>query len=355
MKNQFYYIVTLFLTVLTIQAQDSVVSQKPKIDISGFIDTYYSYDFSTPKTATKLPFLYNYNRHNEFNVNIGLIRASVTYQNVYAKVSIHAGTYVDDNYAAEDLKILNEAYIGVYLNKSQKTSLETGILPSYIGFETATSHSNLTATRSILAENSPYFMTGVKLNHQFNDKISGAFLVTNGWQRIKKPNKNVPPSFGTQLVYKSSEKSTLNWSTFVGKEFNGTNFTMRYFSNLYWDKTWSDQWRTISGFDFGIQDISSNNNVHKNWLSPVLVTQYSISKKWQMAYRIEYFQDKNNIMVATPSPFETIGNSLNFDFLPNSKVKIRTEGKWYRATESIFDLEAKKDNFSVTTTMSFEF
>jgi hypothetical protein len=54
-------------------------------------------------------------------------------------------------------------------------------------------------------------------------------------------------------------------------------------------------------------------------------------------------------------PFETLGNSLNFDFLPNSKFKIRTEDKWYHATENIFDEGNKKDNFSVTTTLSFEF
>ena len=54
-------------------------------------------------------------------------------------------------------------------------------------------------------------------------------------------------------------------------------------------------------------------------------------------------------------PFETLGNFLNFDFLPNSKFKIRTEGKWYHATENIFDEGNKKDNFSVTTTLSFEF
>jgi len=353
-------IVTLFLVLVVTLifsenafAQDTIQNTKPKIDISGYIDTYYSYDFSTPKTTTKLPFLYNYNRHNEFNVNIGLIRASVSYQNIYAKISLHAGTYVKDNYAAEDLKIVNEAYLGVFLNQSQKTTLEVGILPSYIGFESATSHSNLNATRSILAENSPYFMTGIKLNHQFNDKLSGAFLVTNGWQRINKPSKDVAPALGTQLVYKASEKSTLNWSTFVGKEFNGTNFTMRYFNNLYWDKTWNDKWRTISGFDFGIQDVSSTNDVHKNWMSPVLITQHTFSSKWQMALRIEYYEDKNNVIIATAVPFETLGNSLNLDFLPNSKMKIRMEGKWYHASELIFD--TKKDNFSLTTTMSFEF
>ena len=338
-----------------IQAQDATPTAKPKIEISGYIDTYYSYDFSEPLTKTKLPFSYSYNRQNEFNVNMALLRASVSYENVYAKLSVHAGTYVDENYANEDLKLLNEAYIGVYLNQSKKTSLEAGILPSYIGFETATSHSNLTATRSISAEASPYFMTGVKLNHQFNDKFSGAFFVTNGWQRISKAKKDFAPALGTQLVYKANEGSTLNWSTFAGKEFYGTDFGMRYFSNLYWDNAWSNKWRTILGFDFGVQDISLVGDNYQTWWTPTMITQYTISDKWQMAYRLEYFNDKKNIMAATALPFETLGNSLNFDFLPNSRLKIRTEGKWYRATEPLFDVGTKKDNFSVTTTMSFEF
>lgn len=334
-------------------AQDTI--SRPKIDISGYIETYYSYDFSEPETNVKLPFLYSYNHQNEFNVNMALLRASISYENVYAKLSVQAGTYVDENYTNEDLKLLNEAYVGVYLNKSQKTFLEAGILPSYIGFETATSHSNLTVTRSILAENSPYFMTGIKLNHQFNGKLSGVFLVTNGWQRIQKANNKLTPSLGTQLVYKPSESSTFNWSTFIGKEAINDDFSIRYFSNLFWDYSWNEKWKIILGFDYGLQDSSSVNYNYGIWYSPVFITQYKINAKWNFAYRTEYYQDKKNIILASQLPFQTFGNSLNFDFLPNSKFKIRGEGKWYHATENLFDNESKKDNFSVTTTLSFEF
>jgi hypothetical protein len=268
---------------------------------------------------------------------------------------MHSGTYVEANYAAEKTKYLNEAYLGVYLNNKKTTTLEAGILPSYIGFESATTHANLTATRSILAENSPYFMTGVKLNHQFNEKWSVAGLLTNGWQRIEKAKSNLAPSFGTQLVYKPNAKNTLNWSTFIGKETYADAFNTRYFSNLYWDKTWNAKWHSIFGFDYGIQDISSKNKEKATWYSPVVITQYSFNSKWQMAHRIEYYQDQKQAIIASQIPFETLGNSINFDFLPNSKFKIRTEGKWYHATENIFDTNTKKDNFSVTTTMSFEF
>lgn len=328
-----------------------------KLSFSGFLETYYSYDFNTPNSEQKLPFMYNYNRHNEFNINIGLLRAKVEYDNAYAIVSLQSGTYVDDNYANETTKILNEAYIGLFIDSAKKQTIEVGILPSYIGFETATTASNLTLTRSLLADNSPYFMTGIKYNYKPSDKWNFAALLTNGWQRINKPQKDVLPSFGTQIVYKSNANSTLNWSTFIGKEFNGIDFTMRYFSNLYYDIKWNDKWRTILGFDCGLQDLSSTNNPSASWLSPIIVAQYSINSKWQTAFRTEYYQDEKNVIIDTNDEFKTLGLSLNLDYLPNSKVKLRTEARYFQSQEKVF---VKNDslidnNFFVTTSLLFEF
>ena len=349
MKQIWLYSIVLLSFLGNAQEKDSLT-----IKVSVFLETYYAYDFSNPTTETKLPFMYNYNRHNEFNVNNGLIRAQLQYGNTYASIAVHAGTYVDDNYASEDIKLVSEAYVGMYLNNNKKSSIEVGIMPSYIGFESATTATNLTLTRSILAENSPYFMTGIKYNYKPNDKWSFSGLVTNGWQRINKPQKDVAPSLGTQIVYKPSEKATLNWSTFIGKEFYQTELAMRYFSNLYWDNTWNSKWRTILGFDFGIQDSSSLNDKHLYWMSPVLIAQYSISPKWQTAVRVEYYQDENNVIIATSDAFKTSGASLNFDYLPNSKVKLRTEARYLDSKEAIF-FDNKSDNFFVTTSLSFEF
>lgn len=349
MKQIWLYSIVLLSFLGNAQEKDSL-----KIKVSGFLETYYTYDFSNPTTETKLPFMYNYNRHNEFNVNNGLIRAQLQYGNTYASIAVHAGTYVDDNYVSEDIKLVSEAYVGMYLNDNKKSSIEVGIMPSYIGFESATTAANLTLTRSILAENSPYFMTGIKYNYKPNEKWSFSGLVTNGWQRINKPDKTVAPAFGTQIVYKPTEKAILNWSTFIGKEFYQTELAMRYFSNLYWDNQWNSKWRTILGFDLGIQDSSSLNDKHLYWMSPVLIAQYSINPKWQTALRVEYYQDEDNVIVATSDAFKTSGASINFDYLPNSKVKLRTEARYFDSKETIF-FDNKSNNFFVTTSLSFEF
>jgi Putative beta-barrel porin-2, OmpL-like. bbp2 len=326
-----------------------------KTTFSGFIETYYSYDFDKPTSNSKLPFMYNYNRQNEFNLNIGLLRAKLEYDNTYASIALHSGTYVEDNYASEKIKYVNEAYVGINLDKANKHALEVGILPSYIGFETATSASNLTLTRSLLAENSPYFMTGLKYNYKPSDKWNFSALLTNGWQRINKPQKDVAPSLGTQVIYKQDASSTFNWSTFIGKEFNGADFKMRYFSNLYFDQKWNEKWRTIAGFDYGVQTIENSKTA--SWLSPVFIAQYSINSKWKTAFRAEYYQDKKKVIIATSDAFKTTGTSLNFDYLPNSKVKLRTEARYLDSKNDIFEkgLGFTNSNFFITTSLSFEF
>ena len=355
MKKIWPFSLPLFLVFsLTGKAQtiDSL-----KLNFSGFIESYYSYDFNKPSESQKLPFMYNYNRHNEFNINNALLRVKATYSNVYASFAIHAGTYVEDNYVAEDVKLISEAIVGVYLDAKRKHAIEMGIMPSYIGFETATSASNLTLTRSMLAENSPYFMTGIKYQFQPSEKWTFATLLTNGWQRIAKPDHSTIPAFGSQIIFKPTEKAILNWSTFIGDEPTEWGLRTRYFSNIYFDYKWNESWRTIAGFDIGMQKSSVDNN-YENWFSPVLIAQYSINSKWQTAFRTEYYQDKDNVIInINDLAFKTIGNSLNVDFLPTAKVKIRMEARWLKSQEAIFikNNQLVEDNFFITTSMSFEF
>lgn len=331
--------------------------KKLSIALSGFVETYYAYDFNSSGSESKLPFMYNYNRHNEVNLNLGLLRAKVDYDNTYASIAFHSGTYVDDNYANEKIKFINEAFVGLYLDNLKKHSIEVGIIPSYIGFESAASATNLTLTRSILAENSPYFMTGIKYNNTVSERLKFSFFITNGWQRISRENKKLAPSIGTQLVYSTATNSLFNWSTFVGEEFNGIDFSPRYFSNLYWDKKWDSQWRTIVGFDFGLQNKSQVGNSTQMWYSPVVISQYTISPKWQTAFRAEYYQDKNNVLITTLDEFKTVGFSMNLDYLLNDKTKFRTELRHFNSENNLIENSTMNttSNLFFTSSLCFEF
>jgi hypothetical protein len=96
---------------------------------------------------------------------------------------------------------------------------------------------------------------------------------------------------------------------------------------------------------------------YSNWFSPVVITQYTINAKWQTALRGEYYQDVKNVMIESANKFKTFGTSLNFDYSPNSKMKIRTEARYFNSKEGVFlrNETAVTSNFFGTISWSYEF
>ena len=165
--------------------------------------------------------------------------------------------------------------------------LDAGIFSSHLGFESAISMDNLTLTRSLAAENSAYFLSGAKLTHEPNEKWTLAGIIINGWQRIRRVEGNSIPSFGTQVSCSPSKKTTINWSTFVGTDDPDETRRMRYFNNVYGQFQLNEKIAIITGFDIGAQQQVKNNSTYDFWLTPNLITQYSINKVWKTAVRVE--------------------------------------------------------------------
>lgn len=364
MKATWQFKIVLLFSLLSfkLSAQtDSVWHQKPTIEISGFSDVFYVYDFNQPQGVERQPFLFNHNRHNEFNLNLGFIKLGLEQTKYRANLALQTGTYANDNYAAEPglLKSIFEANIGISLNKKNNLWLDAGVLPSHIGFESAISIDNWTMTRSILAENSPYFLTGAKLTFNPNDKWEIAGLIINGWQRIQRLQGNSLPSFGTQINYNPTEKITLNWSSFIGTDDPDTTRRMRYFNNFYGQFQLTEKFGLIAGFDIGTQQRTKNSSVYDFWFSPVIIGQFSINQNWKTAIRAEYYQDETGIIIPTGTinGFRTTGLSLNLDYSPTSNIICRLEGRWLNSQDNIFETKTTltNNNFIIGTSIAIKF
>ncbi|WP_439557721.1 outer membrane beta-barrel protein, partial [Dyadobacter sp.] len=151
-------------------AQDTTKTA-PAFTVSGYLEAYYNYDFNRPLNNTTPSFLYNFNRAGEVNVNLGFVKGSYNSDRVRANLALAVGTYMNANYAAEPgvLKNIYEANAGVKLTQNANLWLDAGIMPSHIGFESAIGKDNWAMTRSLVAENSPYFESGAKLNYTSNN------------------------------------------------------------------------------------------------------------------------------------------------------------------------------------------
>src|ERR1700733_8459656 len=76
-------------------------SSKGSVTFSGYAEAYYAYDFNQPDNHKLPPFLYNFRRHNEVNLNLGFINANYTAKNVRANFGLMAGTWPQYNSSSE--------------------------------------------------------------------------------------------------------------------------------------------------------------------------------------------------------------------------------------------------------------
>jgi len=356
MKHASVYIILLVPFAELIAQQDSVLLNHTSVKLSGLVDVFYSYDFNRPVTAYRQPFFYSYNRHNEFNLNLGLIRLSVDHKKYRGNIALQTGTYPMDNYAEEPdlLKNIFEANAGISLSDNHNLWVDAGIFASPIGFESAIAFDNNTLTRSLLADNSPYYFTGAKVTYTPNDMWMLLAMITNGWQRIKKVEGNSLLSFGTQLQYTPNLNTTLNWSTFIGTDDPDSTRRMRYFNNFYGILQVNTKTSITIGIDVGAQQKSKTSSKYNWWYSPVIILHRYLSENWSAAFRIEYYQDKAGVRIPTETTngFRTAGLSMNLDYKPANNLICRLEGRWLKSKDDQFlreNLLVNEDLFITTS------
>lgn len=354
----------IFLILLIASTSGFGQSEEVKnpITFSGYIETYYAYDFGNPDDHNRPGFAYSFNRHNELNLNLGFIKSAYATENVRSNLAIMTGSYANTNLAAEPgvLKNIYEANVGFKVSKTKNIWVDAGVFASHIGFESAIGKDCWNLTRSILADNSPYYESGAKISYTTADqKWFASFLVLNGWQRIQRVSGNNTPAFGHQLIFKPNAKITLNSSSFLGSDTPDLDRQMRFFHNLFGQFQVGDNLGLIVGFDFGAQQSSKGSSEYNTWYSPVLIARYSPTSKTTIAARVEYYSDQNQVIIVTGTPngFQTFGYSINFDYSVADNAMWRIEGRGFNSKDQIFtsDNEPVAQNYFVSTAFAISF
>ena len=304
------------------------------------VDAYYGYDFGNDGSNFRPNFLYSHNRQNEFNVNQALLGVRYNNDQVRGAIGLHAGSYVEANYASEDLTMrhLYEAYAG--FRPFKKAWLDAGIFTSHIGFESAISKENWTLTRSLSADNSPYYETGVRFIYEVDPKLTLTALVLNGWQIIRENNEK--KALGTQLQWKPSPKLLVNSSTFFGTEGpTGTAQYRRYFHDFYLTYALTDRLSLAGVFDVGKQETEVYGK-YDTWHTAAAFVRYKLADRWMATARAEYYYAERGVVIRGISPtpgnpdFRAGGGSLNLDYAPAANMLLRLEGRYLRGRAPVF-------------------
>ena len=332
------------LTAMQVRAQDGAGLFKGPLSpltISGYAEGYYGGDFNNPLGNTRPSFLYNFNKSNEAAINLAFLRGSYTASMVRTNFALAAGTYMKANYASEPGFLGNfyEGNVGIKLSRENNLWLDAGVFQSHIGLESAVGKDNWTLTRSIGADNTPYYESGAKIGYTSKDeKWFVSALILNGWQHIKPVEGSSLPSFGTQVTYKPTPAITLNSSTFLGTDKPDSTRRMRYFHNFYGIFQLNDKLAAAIDFDIGVEQRNTHSSGMNTWFSSMFALRYTPIPKTAIAIRAEYYDDSHGVIIAsgTPHGFKTWGFSANLDYRLTGNLLWRVEARTLGSRDNIF-------------------
>lgn len=318
--------------------------------VSAYADVYYAYSAERPEDGELPSYLFNHTRAEEVSLNLGVLRVEAGDERVRGAFALQYGTYVDRNMAAEPqaLQYVNEARVGVRLGEKRPVWVDAGILASHIGFESAQSLDSWTLTRSLAAEESPYFETGVRASVAATEKLDLAFLVLNGWQRIQRQEGNRTPSFGSQLTYQFASDSVFNWSTFVGTDTPDDARAWRVFNNLYW-KLDRERFGVVADLDVGAQEDLAGGG-WDTWYTPQILARGLVGTRVWLYGRVEYYADPHHVIVAADAPaaFRTWVGTIGVDTPVTKRAVWRLDARAFRS-------EGSEDDVVVTTGLAIRF
>lgn len=346
--NKNRLIIFLLLISCVANAKEYVLK---KWEFTAYGEAYYSYDFSNPANHEKSDFLYNYKRHNELALNMGIAKVAWSYQKMRANFALMAGTYPQYNLSPEPLwaQRIYEANVGFRLSNTKNIWVDAGIFSSHIGFESAIGADCWTLTRSLLAENTPYYESGLKLYYVSpNKKCNLGLLYLNGWQRIARLDAQQNPCGGLQFTYQLHPKLLFNYSNFIGSVQPDSIEALRTYHNLYLQVNADGRLSATLGYD-----LARDRNAHHQYAfaySSVGIVRFKCNNQYTMAFRAERYYDPQEVMIKTKTGngFVINGYSMNLDRKLTDNSNFRIEAKVYESSSAIFS-SSSRQNVSLTT------
>jgi hypothetical protein len=352
-----FALVTLLALASPLAAQRRAASDTAvRITWGGFVDAYYAWDFGEPPTLDRsfdggVPFTTQPTRHNEFNVNLAFVEAKLEGSRVHGRFAAQMGTSVQSNYSGEPTvgvfsgpllsRLIQEAYAGARV--AENVWIDGGVFFSHMGMESWISRDNPTYTRSLVAEYSPYYSSGVRGIWQATPKLTAHLHVVNGWQNISE--NNTGKGAGIRVDYAPTATTALSYYNFFSNEAGNL---LRIFNGVGGKLT--------SGAVTFLGQVDVGNQEGNSWYGFTAIGRFQVNPRGAVAVRLERYADEDGVIIATGpgnGPFEGNGASIGFDFAPIPRLLWRSEVRGFMNDSEIFPSPSggPKDNsvFVVTS------
>ena len=283
------------------------------MDVSGFIDGYYSFNFNRPNTTDgnydQINQLYNFNdKTDQFELSAAKLTLNHDPDPVGAHVDFIYGrteelinAAASNTTSASQLPYLEQAFLSLKPPKAKGFELDFGKFVTSAGAEVIEAKDNWNYSRSLLFVNAiPYWHFGARTSLPVSKTDTIGFQLVNGWNNVSKSNGGVTGVFTNALV---KPKATWNLNYIVGPENNNTVSGLRNLIDTTLLITPPGKFNAYINFDYGqnqdskyVANYGSGNvtvgdNLLKTWWGVAGAAHIQANGKNAVSLRYEYFTD----------------------------------------------------------------
>jgi len=324
--------------------------EPPKIDVTGFVDVYYGYNFNQVD-----PVLRTFDvQHNAFSLSLAEVafakavtpesRVGFRADLDFGKTADLVGAYEPEENGQEIYKHIQQAYVSLLTGKVQ---WDVGKFVTPMGAEVIESQDNWNYTRSILFGYAiPFYHAGVRATITASPKVTLTGYLVNGWNNTSEINGDKTVHLGATL--KPTDKVTWYLNYMVGKETADSDETRNLFDTTL-SLALSPKFSVMGNFDYGKEgDVK--------WWGLAAYAKLQANPNWAIVGRYEYLDDSEGGFMFIGTKGQTL--TLTSDHLIAGGLKARFEYRTDFADEAIFskdDGSSKKSQTTLTVGLVYGF
>jgi hypothetical protein len=333
-------------------AQDQAPApEPPKVDVTGFVDVYYGYNFNEVDPAFRTFDI----QHNAFSLSLAEVafsKAVTPESRVGFRADLDFGKTADlvaafepESDGREIYKHVQQAYVSLLTGKVQ---WDAGKFVTIHGAEVIESQDNWNYTRSVLFGYAiPFYHVGVRATVPVSDKVSLAGLVVNGWNNSSEMFGDVP-CLAVQATLKPSARFTWLLNYMAGQELPDPADTRHLFDTTM-IVTANPKLSFMANFDYGKEgDVK--------WWGVAGYAKYQAQDGWALVGRYEYLDDTEGGFMTFGTTAQTV--TVTSDHLVAGGLKMRLEYRTDLSDDPVFpkdDGTVKKSQTTVTVGLVYVF
>jgi len=348
------------------------------MDVSGFIDGYYSFNFNRPNTTDEydqINQLYNFNdKTDQFELSAAKLTLNHDPDPVGAHVDFIYGRTNDlintntsgnttaPTYVASELPYLEQAFLSLKPPKAKGFELDFGKFVTSAGAEVIEAKDNWNYSRSLLFVNAiPYWHFGARTSMPVSKTETIGFQLFNGWNNVSKSNGGVSGAFTSALV---KPKATWDLNYLVGPENYASTSGLRNLIDTTLLLTPPGKVNAYINFDYGLNQDSvvtagsgegtytyGDNKLH-DWWGTAGAVHIQASGKNAIAMRGEYFSDPDGFQTGTAQ--NLVEGTFTYEYKWVEGMLMRVEYRCDASNKNFFNkLANQSSSQQQTVTVAF--